>query len=92
MDSKNPILDSQVEELKTEREYSISRWEGETDGSIKAFDDAHTQNDWMSYLCQYATRSRGKQEEWRKDLIKVANIALAAASAYDRKGGVQTVL
>lgn len=92
MESKNPILDSQVEELKTEREYSISRWEEETDANIKAFDDAHTQNDWIAYLCKYATRSKGEQDAWRKDLIKVANIALAAASAYDRKGGVETVL
>jgi hypothetical protein len=91
MENKNPILDSQIEELKQEREYSISKWEGEG-GNIKAFDDGHSQNDWMAYLCQYATRSRGDQEAWRKDLIKVANIALAAASSYDRKGGVETVL
>ena len=92
MKSKNPILDSQIEELKQEREYSISRWEEEGGSHIQNFDDGHSQNDWISYLCNYASRNRGNAEAWRKDLIKVANIALAAASSYDRKGGVETVL
>lgn len=92
MESKNPILDSQVEELKNEREYSISRWENETSEEIQGFDDKHTQNDWIAYITKYSSRNKGEQEAWRKDMIKVANIALAAVSAFDRKGGVETVL
>jgi len=92
MESKNPILDSQVEELKKEREYSVSRWENETAEEIQSFDDKHTQNDWIAYIAKYSSRNKGEQEAWRKDMIKVANIALAAVSAFDRKGGVETVL
>jgi hypothetical protein len=85
MKSKNPILDSQIEELKQEREYSIHKWGGEDGKYIKANDDLQGQNDWISYLCNYASRNYADPEKWRRDLIKVANIALAAASSYDRK-------
>lgn len=70
-----PRLD--LEALATEREYSQRHW---SDG----FDDSNTLNDWVTYICMYATeaakmfRASNPQRIYSK-LIKAANLALLAA-------------
>ena len=70
-----PRLD--LEALATEREYSQRHWDDD-------FDDSNTLNDWVTYICMYATeaakmfRASNPQRIYSK-LIKAANLALLAA-------------
>jgi hypothetical protein len=51
------------------------------------FDSRNTINDWISYICSYATTGRNDEAAFRTDMIKVAALAVAAVEAYDRSGG-----
>lgn len=55
-----------------------------------AFDDLNNPYNWAAYICQYATRHLigdpmlVNRELFRKDMVKVAAIAVAALEALDR--------
>ena len=70
-----PRLD--LEALATERAYSQEHW---SDG----FDDFNTLNDWVTYICMYATEAAkifraDNADRIYSKLIKAANLALLAA-------------
>lgn len=70
-------------EIKAERDYQDQKWG-------HAFDDNNTVNDWMTYINIYgskATTIGAPKEEQRKQMMKVAAIAVAACEAYDRNNG-----
>lgn len=61
-----------------ERIYSLTQWDEED------FDDKNTLNDWVTYICMYATESakmarRDDATAIYDKLIKAANLALSAA-------------
>ena len=61
-----------------ERIYSLTQWDEED------FDDKNTLNDWVTYICMYATESakmarRDDPTAIYDKLIKAANLALSAA-------------
>lgn len=71
-------------EIKQERQRQLTLW------SIKD-DDSNTRNDWASYICYYASsgayNGKGKiftNMIYRRSLIKVAAICVAAVEAIDR--------
>jgi len=73
-------LQKVLEEVKAEREYQDRCWG--TD-----FDDKNTLDNWVSYIVTYGGRSRiGKPVQQRRDMLKVAAIAVAACEAFDRNG------
>lgn len=70
------------EEIKAERSYQDSRW-----GT--AFDDKNTANDWVAYISMYAAKASPEKwdaAEFRKGMIKVATLAVAAIETFDRNG------
>ena len=78
------ILDEINEERK--RQHRLAHG-GDTD----KFDEQNTQNDWIAYIATYSGRAAQKieknerdGEDFRKNMIKVAALALAAISAYDK--------
>ncbi len=71
-------LSAEFAAVTEERIYSLGQWD-ESD-----FDDFNTLNDWVVYICMYATESAkmGRKDdptEIYAKLIKVANLALSAA-------------
>ncbi len=71
-----------LEEIKKEREYQDGKW-GNT------FDDKNTINDWGTYINIYlakATDMAATKEDQRKNLLKVATLAVAALQTFDRNG------
>ena len=66
-----------------EREYQEGKWGSE-------FDNKNTLNDWVNYICHYATKSSMEHDELtaqRNCLIKVAALAFAALEASYRNDG-----
>jgi hypothetical protein len=55
------------------------------------FDEKNTPNDWVTYITHYAARAAMKcpidYENFRKDMIKVAALAVAAIETMDSLGG-----
>jgi len=71
-----------LDEIVAEREYQDGKWGA-------AFDDANTVNDWAAYLGIYtgkATAITAPPAERRRQMLKVAAIAVAAVEAFDRNG------
>ena len=67
-------------EIKAEREYQDNRWG--TD-----FDDKNDLDNWIRYIVTYCGRaSQGSPLRQRRDMMKVAAIAVAACEAFDRNG------
>ncbi len=72
-----------LEEIRAERQHQRQLW---GDG----FDDKNTSNDWLAYITGYAAqgfRLNSSPTEFRKAMIKVATLAVAAVEAVDRNGG-----
>lgn len=72
-----------LREIAEERKYQDEKW-GTT------FDDKNTVNDWGTYINIYlakATTMGATEEEKRKQLLKVAALAVAALETFDRNGG-----
>jgi hypothetical protein len=80
---QNTVLRSLFEEIRAEREAQDAEWGG------TAHDDTHTQFDWWDFIKQHNDRSiRGqKRDDYRKQLIRIAALAVAAVQAFDRKKG-----
>lgn len=84
-----PTLRQQiVNEVLSEREYNEEKWGNEAD------DTKNRPNDWIAYIASYSTRwftggfSPYKPHEvldFRKCMIKVAAIAIAAVESLDRQ-------
>lgn len=58
---------------------------------IDEFDQQNSRNDWVSYIVAYAGRAADKVarnerqgEEFRKNMVKAAAIAVAAIEQYDK--------
>ena len=76
-------MDEIFSEIKAERKFQDSKW-----GT--AFDDKNTANDWTAYINEYNGYSSTplNPELWRKRMIKVAAIAVAAIETFDRNGSL----
>jgi len=73
-------LTSVLEEIRAEREYQDSQWGIE-------FDDKNTLNDWLAYITMYAGQAARMDTppiDQRKNMLKVAALAVAALEAFDR--------
>jgi hypothetical protein len=72
-----------IDEILAERAYQDQKW-----GT--AFDDKNTINDWGTYIGIYlakATNMGADAAEQRKQLVKVATLAVAAIQTFDRNAG-----
>ena len=76
------------DEIKAERQYQDKRWGHELD------DRLNTPFHWVAYITQYATKwmagtwppfGRDTTDDFRKMMIKVAAIAVAAIESLDRQ-------
>ena len=72
------FLEPEFAAVVEERIYSLTQWDPEE------FDNKNTLNDWVTYICMYATESakmarKDNPAEIYGKLIKVANLALSAA-------------
>jgi hypothetical protein len=47
-------------------------------------DDLHGPRDWRFFICEHAERA-GTIRDYRKQMIRVAALAIAAVESYDRK-------
>lgn len=86
LEGVRPALQPEFAAVVEERIYSMTQWDD------KEFDDLNTLNDWVTYICMYATESakitrRDDPAEIYGKLIKVANLALSAAKRV-REGTV----
>jgi hypothetical protein len=72
------------EEVKAERQHQDALWG-------KDFDSKNTINDWVAYICEYATRASSyntSSDDDRRDyFIKVAALAFGALEAFQENGG-----
>ncbi len=71
-------LEPEFAAVVEERIYSLGWWDDQD------FDDKNTLNDWVTYICMYATESakiaiKGDPVQIYRKLIKSANLALLAA-------------
>ena len=74
--------DEILEEINEERRRQ-SKW-GES------FDDKNTPNDWATYIVHYATRACMRELDYgkiKKDMIKVAALAIAVIETMERNEG-----
>ena len=70
-------------EIDEEREYQDNKWGTENDNK-------NTPNDWIAYITAYngkAYRYPSDKDNFRKCMIKVAALAIAAIEACDRNNG-----
>jgi hypothetical protein len=76
-----PLSDMILAEIGAEIERQVSLWGHDND-------DKNTMNDWITFICAYATERRigglGFDKLFRNNMIKVAALAVSAAEAYDR--------
>jgi hypothetical protein len=70
-----PVYD----EIRLERKAQDEKWGG------PSHDDGHSGPDWASFIKQHANKAfRG---DYRKQMIRVAALAVAAIESFDRKSG-----
>lgn len=73
---ENTVISNILKEL----EYAKSKWDIE-------FDNANTLNDWVTYICMYATdaaKMTSSPSEAKKKLYKAAGLAISALSTLER--------
>jgi len=68
-----------LDEIKKEREYQNQKWGND-------FDNRNNANDWSAYITRYNGNASFAEtpQEWRKQMLKVATLAVAAIESYDR--------
>lgn len=69
-------------EVEAERVYQERRWSTE-------FDDKNDLDNWVRYIVEYcgrASNASSPPSQQRRDMLKVAAIAVAACEAFDRNG------
>jgi len=79
----NSSIDKIFREIRAEREYQDARWG--TD-----FDDKNTLDNWIRYIVSYSGRAADTTvvpSQQRRDMMKVAALAVAACEAFDRNNG-----
>lgn len=78
-------------EIEAERDYQDKRW-----GGPGVDDEKNKPNDWVSYIAKYSTRWQDgtffpyipeTEDEFRKCMVKVAALAVAAIEQVDRQRG-----
>lgn len=72
------------EEIDNEREYQDKKWGLENDNQ-------NTSNDWITYITAWAGKAYSfpsNKENFRKNMVKVAAIAVAAIETCDRNNGL----
>ncbi|MHC4188374.1 MAG: hypothetical protein ACYSUB_01640 [Planctomycetota bacterium] len=70
-----------LEEIQAERDYQDRLWGTE-------FDDQNDLDNWIRYIVTYSARAaQAPSEQQRRDMVKVAAIAVAACEAFDRNKG-----
>jgi hypothetical protein len=70
------------DEIKAERKYQDRCWGAE-------FDDKNNLDNWIRYIVSYCARAsnfHASLSQQRRDMMKVAAIAVAACEAFDRNG------
>lgn len=76
-------------EVEAEHNYAMEKWGGDN-----VDDEMNSPIQWMAYLQHYSSRwypghfppfSEAELADFRRDMIKVANLALSAAEQVDRK-------
>lgn len=81
-------MENILNEIRKEREYQKERWGNETDDTL------NTPWMWASYIAQYATKwmagtfaplSSDTVNTFRKCMVKVATLAIAAIESIDRQ-------
>jgi hypothetical protein len=71
-----------IGEIEAERQYQERRWSLE-------FDDKNDLDNWIRSIVAYCSRassSHAPPAKQRRDMLKVAAIAVAACEAFDRNG------
>jgi hypothetical protein len=69
-----------LHEVLKEREYRDNMWGG------SLYDDTETEVNWSAYITEYANaQGRAMTYDFRKRMVKVAALAVAAVESYDRK-------
>lgn len=67
-------------DIASERVKQDKKWGG------PAHDDQHTRNDWLDIIDEHLVRAHdGTDTIWRKQMVRVAAIAIAAIDAEDRR-------
>jgi len=71
------------DEIRQERKAQDKKWGG------AAHDDVHTQFDWCEFIRHHTSRAVGgrKKDDYRKQMIRVAALAVAAVQSFDRIHG-----
>jgi hypothetical protein len=65
-----------------ERRYQDEKWGG------PEHDDTETEENWQKYITEYANaQGRSESYDFRKRMVKIAALALAAIESVDRKAG-----
>ncbi len=75
-----------LNEIMNERASQDKKWGG------AEHDDHHGPDDWCDYIIAYATWARqmnvyNSSVKYRKRMMQVAALAIAACESYDRKNG-----
>lgn len=71
-----------LKEVWDERSYQDDKWGG------KSFDNQHSEAEWLNWINEYANGTgRALTYDFRKRMIKVAALAVAAVEAMDAKAG-----
>ena len=93
---KNPIPQRIIDDLQEERVYQLNKGrEGKLTGEsgwTYDFDNANTANDWAAFINIYlgqavkTTDNPNAAEVFRRNMVKVATLAVAAVEAMDREG------
>lgn len=69
-------------DIAAERQYQVQKWGND-------FDDDNTINDWSAYITKYNGNAAfaDDKDDQRKQMVKVATLAIAALEAFDRNDG-----
>lgn len=66
------------DDIEKERRAQDKKWGGPT------HDDAHLRHDWVRYIKDHAARAVGEPGVFRKQMVRVAALAIAAIESEDR--------
>lgn len=80
-------IDLVFDQIRQERARQDRQWGGDD------HDDEHNPGDWLNFIDEHRARARKavmsranrSDEEYRKQLVEIAALAVAATQAYDRK-------
>lgn len=78
----NISLQKVFDEIQAERNYQNRGWGDE-------FDNKNSLDNWVSYIITYCGRASNFQaspSQQRRDMMKVAALAVAACESFDRNG------